>query len=141
VIGKYFSTHMSDIHFIFPINPKNAIDGRHMCSTFVSALMIWITCTFSFSAFNILYRSKFCVQEVLMHMCLPSFYPNAFFRLMYFSQNKGDMKRSKSGLCCFNKLHGDDFGSARVFHGYSIYIISHVHSISVMGYYNELGVF
>jgi len=82
---------MSDIHCI---DPKNAIDGRHMCSkstcvllgesaeadsTFVSALMIWITCTFSFSALNILYRSKFCVQEVLMHMCLPSFYLNAFF--------------------------------------------------------------
>ena len=48
-------------------NPKNAIDGRHMCnksacvllgesaeadSTFVSALMTRITCTFSFLAFR-----------------------------------------------------------------------------------------
>ncbi len=24
------------------------------------------------------YKRKFFVQEVLMHMCLPSFYPNAF---------------------------------------------------------------
>ena len=25
---------------------------------------------------EILYRLKFCIQEVLMYMCLPSFYPN-----------------------------------------------------------------
>jgi hypothetical protein len=31
---------------------------------------------------SILCRRKFCVQEVLMHMCLPPFYPNAFFGLI-----------------------------------------------------------
>jgi hypothetical protein len=31
---------------------------------------------------SILYRRKFCVQEVLMHMCLPLFYPNVFFGLI-----------------------------------------------------------
>jgi rare lipoprotein A len=30
---------------------------------------------------SIHYRHKFCVQEVLMHMCLPPFYLNTFFRL------------------------------------------------------------
>jgi hypothetical protein len=30
---------------------------------------------------SILSRRKFCVQEVLMHMCLPPFYPYAFFAL------------------------------------------------------------
>jgi hypothetical protein len=24
-------------------------------------------------------RRKFCIQEVLLHRCLPPFYPNAFF--------------------------------------------------------------
>jgi hypothetical protein len=36
---------------------------------------------------SILFRRTFCVQEVLMHMCLPSFYPNAFFGLMEFGPN------------------------------------------------------
>jgi hypothetical protein len=31
---------------------------------------------------SILSRRKFCVQEVLMHMCLLPFYPNAFFGLI-----------------------------------------------------------
>jgi len=35
--------------------------------------------------FSILSRRKFCVQEVLMHRCLPPFYPNAFFELINIS--------------------------------------------------------
>ena len=31
---------------------------------------------------SILYKRKFCVQEVLMHMCLPSFPINALFGLI-----------------------------------------------------------
>lgn len=31
--------------------------------------------------FSIHYRHKFCIQEVLLHRCLPPFYPNAFFGL------------------------------------------------------------
>ena len=31
--------------------------------------------------FTIHYRLKFCVKEVLMHRCLPPFYPIAFFGL------------------------------------------------------------
>jgi len=27
------------------------------------------------------YRPKSCIQEVLLHMCLPFFYPSAFFWL------------------------------------------------------------
>jgi hypothetical protein len=50
----------------------------HLCERFHDPENIHIF----IPGFSIRYRRKFCVQEVLMHMCLPPFYPNAFFGLM-----------------------------------------------------------
>jgi hypothetical protein len=51
---------------------------QHLCKRFHNPENVHIF----IPGVSILYRHKFCVQEVLMHVCLPSSFPNAFFGLM-----------------------------------------------------------
>jgi hypothetical protein len=50
---------------------------QHLCKRFndLDSLHVFILIVY------VLYRRKFCIQEVLMHIRLSSFYPNAFFGL------------------------------------------------------------
>jgi hypothetical protein len=51
---------------------------QHLCKRFHNPENVHIF----IPGVSIRYRHKFCVQEVLMHVCLPSFHPNALLGLI-----------------------------------------------------------
>ena len=68
-------------HYVLSLY-ENIIDGRHMCVQFLCErfhnpgnVQVFIL------SISVLTRHKFCIQEVLLHICLPSFPLNIFSRL------------------------------------------------------------
>ena len=79
---------------ICPAKASRRLPG-HICECFHAPENVHIF----IPGVSILSRRKFCVQEVLLHMCLLSFHLNALFGLMHCSPTgEGFLLRSTSGL-------------------------------------------